>query len=229
MSENKLTNHHWDLTHDESNIAWLTIDRQDTSVNTLNEEVMRELAHIIDYLEQHIPEALVIQSAKKTGFIVGADIEQFQKIKTAEEATQLIRSGQDIFNKLSALKCPTIALIKGFCLGGGLELALACRYRIAIDTKETRLGLPEVKLGIHPGWGGTIRLPQLIGAPKAMDLISFVSQPGIKVKWPIPKIPGMSKFNSKANLSKSPLIGENTKQVIKLIHRVKRNNIYFIY
>ena len=171
MSENKLTNHHWDLTHDESNIAWLTIDRQDTSVNTLNEEVMRELAHIIDYLEQHIPEALVIQSAKKTGFIVGADIEQFQKIKTAEEATQLIRSGQDIFNKLSALKCPTIALIKGFCLGGGLELALACRYRIAIDTKETRLGLPEVKLGIHPGWGGTIRLPQLIGAPKAMDLI----------------------------------------------------------
>src|SRR4029077_1065867 len=114
--------------------------------------------------------AVIIQSAKPSGFIAGADIEQFVQLKTALEAFDLIRQGQLIFDQLAALPIPTIAMIRGFCLGGGLELALACRYRVAEDSQKTILGAPEVKIGIHPGWGGTVRLPQLIGVLPAMDM-----------------------------------------------------------
>lgn len=162
---------HWSLTQDESNIYWLLFDKKDSSTNTLNEATIRELDTILNTLATTQAKALIIRSAKKTGFIVGADITQFKTLKTAEEATQLIRQGQAVFNKLAALPFPTIALIEGFCLGGGLELALACRYRLAEDSPKTKLGLPEVKLGIHPGWGGTVRLPKLVGPLKAMDII----------------------------------------------------------
>ncbi len=162
----------WSLKVDEDNIHWLTLDRSDSNVNSLNESVLREFDQILNSLSQNNQvKALIIRSGKKTGFIVGADIAQFKTIVSAEEATNLIRKGQEIFNKLERLQFPTIAMIEGFCLGGGLELALACRFRIAEDSSKTRLGLPEVKLGIHPGWGGTVRLPNLIGALAAMDLI----------------------------------------------------------
>jgi 3-hydroxyacyl-CoA dehydrogenase/enoyl-CoA hydratase/3-hydroxybutyryl-CoA epimerase len=162
---------HWFLEQDQDNILWLTFDRKDSSTNSLNEATVRELDDILNGLANTTAKALIIRSAKKSGFIVGADISQFKSLHSAEEATALIRQGQAVFNKLEALPIPTIAMISGFCLGGGLELALACQYRLAEDSPKTKLGLPEVKLGIHPGWGGTVRLPALIGPLKAMDII----------------------------------------------------------
>ncbi len=160
----------WFLETDSQDILWLTLDRKDSPVNSLNESILKELDQILNALTQNKSvKAVIIQSNKKTGFIVGADISQFKALENAEQATQLIRKGQEIFDKLEALKIPTVAMISGFCLGGGLEFALACRYRIAEDT--AKLGLPEVKLGIHPGWGGTVRLPKLVGALNAMDVI----------------------------------------------------------
>ncbi len=135
--------------------------------------MLNELSDILEGADRN-PEAkaLVIYSLKDNGFIAGADIQQFGALTDIEKASQFIRHGQHVFNKLEELTLPTIAMIEGFCMGGGLELALACRYRVAVsDDDKTRLALPEVRLGIHPGWGGTVRLPKLIGAPQALGLI----------------------------------------------------------
>ncbi len=162
----------WSLSIDDDEIVWATFDRENSKVNSLNAEVLQEFEQILNVVahNNHF-KALVIRSGKKTGFIVGADIKQFETISSYDEALTLIKKGQAIFSKLEALDIPTIALIEGMCLGGGLELALACRYRIADNSAKTRIGLPEVKLGIHPGWGGSVRLPKLIGAPAAMQVI----------------------------------------------------------
>jgi len=165
-----MENKHWHLQTDENNIIWLCLDRADSSVNSLKLEVLTELDDILNSIDSNA-RGMIIYSGKKTGFIAGADIEQFTKLTTQEQAIELIKQGQDVFNKLEQLKIPTLTMIQGFCLGGGLELALACRYRIAEDSGKTKIGLPEVKLGIHPGWGGTVRLPKLIGAPQALSLI----------------------------------------------------------
>lgn len=163
---------HFSLMRDEHDVVWLTIDREDSNTNTLNLEMFLELKNLFQSLVQNPkPKGLVIQSAKKNGFLAGADIRQFEQFKSEEEAFELVRQGQMIFQMLEDLPFPTVALIHGFCFGGGLELVLACRYRIADDSPKTQLGLPEVMLGIHPGWGGTIRLPRLIGSLKAFDLI----------------------------------------------------------
>ncbi|MCD8499683.1 MAG: enoyl-CoA hydratase-related protein [Gammaproteobacteria bacterium] len=110
-------------------------------------------------------------SGKESGFIAGADIEQFQRCQNAEEGLRLILFGQEVFSALEKMKKPTLALIEGSCMGGGMELTLACRYRVACDVDSTQIGLPEIKLGIHPGWGGSIRLPRLIGAFQALPLM----------------------------------------------------------
>lgn len=161
----------WFINKDEEGIYWLTLDCIDSSVNTLNREVLEELLDILNEIAHHQPRGLIICSGKSTGFILGADITQFTQLTDINETVELVREGQKIFDKLQGLPIPTVAMIEGFCLGGGLELALACRYRVALDSDKTRLGLPEIKLGIHPGWGGTIRLPRLIGAVNALDLI----------------------------------------------------------
>jgi 3-hydroxyacyl-CoA dehydrogenase/enoyl-CoA hydratase/3-hydroxybutyryl-CoA epimerase len=162
----------WRLETDDDQILWLYFDKKDSSVNTVDQDVMEELSRIVDLLAaDKSTKGVVIASGKKSGFIAGADISQFNKFKDIDTAVDLLKLGQGILNKLEALKVPTVAMIDGFCLGGGLELALACRYRVAEDGPKTRLGLPEVKLGIHPGWGGTVRLPRLIGGPEAMNLI----------------------------------------------------------
>lgn len=162
----------WRLETDDNQILWLYFDKQNSSVNTLDYAVMDELSRIIDLVAaDKTTKGLVITSGKKTGFIAGADIAQFTKFKDIDDAFSILKLGQHILDKLEAVKIPTVALIDGFCLGGGLELALACRYRIAEDSPKTRLGLPEVKLGIHPGWGGSVRLPRLIGALQGMNLV----------------------------------------------------------
>lgn len=162
---------HWKLNTDDQQILWLTLDRADQKVNSLNRDVFTELDQIVDQIKSDNPKGVVITSGKKQGFIAGADINQFLKLETPEEAFDLIRQAQLVLDKLEALPMPTLALINGFSMGGGTELALACRYRIALDDPKVRIGLPEVKLGIHPGWGGTIRLPKLIGVIPAMTMI----------------------------------------------------------
>ena len=169
---NLKTHENWKLEKDSDNILWLSFDRKNAAVNSIDAGSFNQLDEIVSTcVNDYNPIALVIKSAKTKGFIAGADITQFAKLKNEQEAYDLIRQGQLILDKLAALPIPTIAMIDGFCLGGGMELALACRYRIATTEQSTKLGLPEVLLGIHPGWGGTIRMPQLIGAMNAMPLI----------------------------------------------------------
>jgi 3-hydroxyacyl-CoA dehydrogenase/enoyl-CoA hydratase/3-hydroxybutyryl-CoA epimerase len=161
----------WRLEIDGGRIAWLYADKADGNTNVLSKEVLEELHFIIDRVAAERPQGLVILSAKSNGFIAGADVKEFTAIHDYDEALELITRGQSILDLIEKLPFPTVAMIHGFCLGGGLELALACRYRVAEDDPRTRLGLPEVKLGIHPGFGGTVRLPPLVGAPAAMDLM----------------------------------------------------------
>lgn len=156
----------------ENNIVWLYFDRANNSTNTISAVVLDELEIILDKLAQQKDiKGLIIASAKNNGFIAGADIKEISQLKSHTEALSFIQKGQKVFAQLAALKIPTVALINGFCLGGGLELALACKYRVASDDVKTKLGLPEVLIGLHPGWGGTVRLPRLIGAMHAMDMI----------------------------------------------------------
>jgi 3-hydroxyacyl-CoA dehydrogenase/enoyl-CoA hydratase/3-hydroxybutyryl-CoA epimerase len=162
---------HFRVETDSDNIAWLHFNKADTSTNVLNAEVFDQLDQHLVQIASQSPRGLVILSEKTNGFIAGADISAFTQIKSTDQALAFLRRGQDVFNRLEALPFPTVALIHGFCLGGGTELALACRYRVSRDDPGTRLGLPEVKLGIHPGWGGSARLVPLLGGLKAMDLI----------------------------------------------------------
>lgn len=161
----------WSVEQDEDRIAWLHFHTPDSSTNVLSAAALTALDEHLSSLEQQAPHGLVILSDKANGFIAGADVREFTQLKTTAEAFAAIRLGQSVFDHLAALPFPTLALIHGFCLGGGMELALACRYRVARDDTGTRLGLPEVRLGIHPGFGGSVRLPPLVGGISAMDLM----------------------------------------------------------
>jgi 3-hydroxyacyl-CoA dehydrogenase / enoyl-CoA hydratase / 3-hydroxybutyryl-CoA epimerase len=162
---------HWTLTVDGDQVGWLTLDKQGASTNTLSRPVLEDLARALDEVARHPLRALVVRSGKKNGFIAGADIQEFTALTDAREGYELVRAGQAIIGRIEALPIPTIALIHGFALGGGLELALACRYRIAADDGRVSIGLPEVQLGIHPGFGGTVRTPRLIGVRRALDMM----------------------------------------------------------
>ncbi|WP_454674760.1 3-hydroxyacyl-CoA dehydrogenase NAD-binding domain-containing protein [Achromobacter pestifer] len=162
---------HWRLERDADGLAWLTFDRAGSAVNALSADTMNELAVVLDALDAAPPKGLIIQSGKATGFIVGADVNEFASLDTPEQARALVARGWNLFKRLAAVRYPTLALIQGHCLGGGLELALACRYRLVADQPGTSLALPEVMLGIFPGWGGMLRLPQVIGAPAALDMM----------------------------------------------------------
>ncbi len=161
---------HWDIKKDAANILWLGMNRQDETVNSINTAVLDELNGILQEVSQNkAARGLIIYSLKRKGFIAGADVNALANFKSPTEAVDFLRKGQAVFSRLEMLSIPTVAMINGFCMGGGLELALACDYRIASDDKDTRLGLPEVLLGIHPGWGGTVRLPKLIGGFNALS------------------------------------------------------------
>ena len=162
---------HWTLAVDGDHVGWLTLDKQGASTNTLSRPVLEDLSRALDEAARHPLRALVVRSGKKNGFIAGADIQEFTALTDASEGYDLVRAGQAIIGRIESLPVPTIALIHGFALGGGLELALACRYRIAADDGKVSIGLPEVQLGIHPGFGGTVRTPRLIGARRALDMM----------------------------------------------------------
>jgi 3-hydroxyacyl-CoA dehydrogenase / enoyl-CoA hydratase / 3-hydroxybutyryl-CoA epimerase len=162
----------WTRERDADDVLWLTLDKPGTSANVLSRDVVTELAALLDNeIEPRLPRAVVLRSAKASGFVAGADIKEFTTLRSADEAYRLVRPAQGIFDRLEALRCPTVAAIHGFALGGGLELALACRYRVALNDEKLSLGFPEVQLGIHPGFGGTVRSVRLIGVRPAMQLM----------------------------------------------------------
>jgi 3-hydroxyacyl-CoA dehydrogenase/enoyl-CoA hydratase/3-hydroxybutyryl-CoA epimerase len=165
------TARNWSLEKDADGLAWLTLDKPGTSANVLSGSVLGELDGVLATLEKEPPRALVVISAKKSGFVAGADIREFTGITDADSGYGLIHRGQQVLNRLAALPCPSVAAIHGFALGGGLELALACRYRVAVGDERLSLGLPEVQLGIHPGFGGTVRSVQVAGVRPAMELM----------------------------------------------------------
>jgi 3-hydroxyacyl-CoA dehydrogenase/enoyl-CoA hydratase/3-hydroxybutyryl-CoA epimerase len=162
---------HWKSETRDDGVVVLAFDREGSGVNTFAQAVLVELDSIIERLLLDPPKGLVIRSAKTSGFIAGADIKEFQTFDQRGTVGDAIRRGQQVFQRLSELPFRTVAAIHGFCMGGGTELALACSYRVASDDPSTRIGLPEVKLGIFPGWGGSVRLPRLVGAPAAFDLM----------------------------------------------------------
>ena len=156
---------------DEAGICWLTFDAPGSSVNVFNEATLRELDDHLEAIESDPAiRALVIRSAKEKVFIAGADLKAIRTLPPTRLAT-FIQLGQSVFSRLAALPVPKIAAIHGACVGGGLEMTLACDHRIASDSDHTRLGLPEVLLGLIPGWGGSTRLPRMIGLAKALGLI----------------------------------------------------------
>ncbi len=165
---------HWKLEREadaDGGIAWAILDTANSSTNTLGAEVMTELGLILDECEKNPPKGLIFKSAKEAGFIAGANIEEFTTADTPQKARALIQRGWDAYNRLAAVGYPTLALVRGHCMGGGTELALACRYRIAVDEPGTKFALPEVMLGIVPGWGGMLRLPQIVGPAAALDMM----------------------------------------------------------
>jgi 3-hydroxyacyl-CoA dehydrogenase/enoyl-CoA hydratase/3-hydroxybutyryl-CoA epimerase len=161
----------WRQETDSDGITWLCLDKAEGSANVLSSAVLLEFDDILGQLEANPPRGLVIYSGKNNGFVMGADINEFTSIKTAEQGFELIRLGQKLFDRLEALRCPTISAISGFCLGGGFELAMACTYRLALANKKPIIGLPEVQLGLHPGFGGTVRSVRMAGVRNAMQLM----------------------------------------------------------
>lgn len=168
MSEQKA----FSLKTDEQNIAWLAIDVPNEKMNTLQAAFADEMTEIFAQLKDSSGvKGLIVHSLKPDNFVAGADVRMLEACKSAAEAESLASQGQTLFQQLSDLPYPVVAAIHGPCLGGGLELALACDYRVCTDADATRLGLPEVQLGLLPGSGGTQRLPRLIGLLPSLDLI----------------------------------------------------------
>lgn len=160
------------LTIDDRNIATLTFDTPHSQVNVFSSGALEAFEKELDQLHPNPNiKALFIESSKENIFIAGADIREIKTANDEASVRAFVKKGQDIFNKIEALPFPTIAMIDGACLGGGLEMALACTYRIATNHAHTRIGLPEVNLGILPGFGGTQRLYPLVGYAKAIELI----------------------------------------------------------
>ncbi|WP_372895334.1 3-hydroxyacyl-CoA dehydrogenase NAD-binding domain-containing protein [Stieleria sp.] len=170
MTHQNLSN--FKLSLDDSGIYRVALDVPGRPMNVLDENVMGELEQIVNELETRGDVKLVVfKSTKESGFLAGADVEAIESIRSAEQADHLMKQGQQLFERIEKLPMTTLAVLHGPCLGGGLELALACDYRIARDNSSTKIGLPEIKLGLIPGWGGTQRLPRRVGLKHALSMI----------------------------------------------------------
>ncbi|TAN52150.1 MAG: crotonase [Betaproteobacteria bacterium] len=161
---------HWRWEQDAQALVWLTFDKAGESTNTFSREAISELIAALDAIAALAPRGLIVRSAKEN-FIAGADVNEFVKFKSAGEALEFTRQGWDMTQKLRDLPFPTTAMVNGFCMGGGLELALACRYRVALDDPKTRFAFPEVMLGIWPFWHGLMWLPKRVGPTAAFDML----------------------------------------------------------
>jgi 3-hydroxyacyl-CoA dehydrogenase/enoyl-CoA hydratase/3-hydroxybutyryl-CoA epimerase len=161
----------WRTETDADGITWLSFDKPGTSTNVLSRETLVELDSHLQAIMRSPPRGLVIRSAKSSGFIAGADVREFAQLTSPAQAFEMVRAAQKIFDQVEALPCPTVAIINGFALGGGLELALACCYRVGVKGEKFSIGLPEVMLGIHPGFGGTVRAVRIAGVRTAMEMM----------------------------------------------------------
>ncbi|HEV7609634.1 MAG TPA: 3-hydroxyacyl-CoA dehydrogenase NAD-binding domain-containing protein [Steroidobacteraceae bacterium] len=161
----------WALETDADGIAWLSFDKPGSSTNVLSHDTLLEFDAQLQKLAQSPPRGVVVRSAKPSGFIAGADVREFSQLTSTAQAFDMVRAAQAILARLEALPCPTVAIIHGFALGGGFELALACRYRVGVKSEKFSIGLPEVMLGIHPGFGGTVRTVRRAGVRTAMEMM----------------------------------------------------------
>jgi len=159
---------HWRAERRDDGNLVLSFDRAEAAVNTFSQDVLLELDALLERIAMEPPKGMVVRSAK-AAFAAGADLKSLQDLDRRGQVGDFIHLGQQVFQKLAELPCPTVAAIHGFCMGGGTEISLACRYRVAAT--DARIGLPEIKLGIFPGWGGSARLPRLVGAPAAFDMM----------------------------------------------------------
>ncbi len=166
-----LSLNHWKIKQDIEGYLWVYADRADESVNSLSPEMIMEIIPILDWAESYGVPGLGFLSAKTSGFIAGFDIRAFDDFMDDSKLAEALANANHLLNRIETLSFPTACGIDGFCMGGGLELALVCRYRVARNDDKTRLGLPEVKLGLHPGFGGTMRLCRLIGGKDAVPLM----------------------------------------------------------
>jgi len=161
----------WIAQTDDKGIVWLSLDKQGTDTNVLSVSVLDQLDFLIEQVIDDNPTAVIFQSAKASGFIAGADVKEFLEVSNTQEALIMIKRGQKVFSRIASLPCPTVALIEGFCMGGGTELALACDYRIMLDDSSSKIGLPEVKLGIHPAFGGAVRSTEILSPLHSLDMM----------------------------------------------------------
>ncbi len=162
---------HWRATSDIDGLLWLALDREGSALNTLGSEVLAELEQLVDTIERKPPTGVALLSGKHGSFIAGADVREFDQVTDAAMARAQIQRVHQLFDRIERLPCPTVAAIDGVCLGGGLELALAFGYRIARDVPATRIGFPEIKLGIYPGFGGSARTITRLGGHQALPLM----------------------------------------------------------
>ncbi len=162
---------HWKLCYDDNNIAWCHLDMQNASTNLLSIAVIEELNTLLDGFNANLPQAVILLSDKNNGYIFGADIKEFTTLDTQQQALDFLQRGHALMDKLEALTCPTVSMVHGNCFGGGTELSLACDYIVASDDQKTNIGLPEIKLGIHPGYGGTVRSIKRCGPVAAMGIM----------------------------------------------------------
>ncbi len=165
-----MTTQHWKSETDTQGVTWLCLDKADAKANVLSGDVLMELNSLIEPMMDAPPAGLVIWSGKQRSFVMGADINEFTTIETPERAYELVRLGQTLMDRIEGLACPTVCVINGVCMGGGLELAMSCDYRIAFHSDSKLIGLPEVKLGLHPGFGGTVRVNQICGVRAGMPI-----------------------------------------------------------
>ncbi|OUT98116.1 MAG: hypothetical protein CBC01_04170 [Betaproteobacteria bacterium TMED41] len=182
---NKFSSNSWKLHIDDEKILWVTLDCPDRSANILSNVVRKDLNILIDGFTNQSTNnqdskeviGIVFKSDKKSGFAAGADITEFKSLASTEnfieQSRNLVIDGWNLYEKLEILSkdIPTVALVNGFCMGGGFEFALACKYIVTVDQPKTKMALPEVQLGIYPGWGGIKRLPYRTGAFVAFEII----------------------------------------------------------
>ncbi len=163
---------HFSMETDDRGVTTVKLDVRGRPMNVLDASVITELEQIVSWLALRDDAPLtVFRSGKESGFLAGADVKAIRAIDSAEQAEATLKRGQRLFDRVEQLPMPTLAVLHGPCLGGGLEFSLACDYRIARDNSSTQIGLPEIKLGLIPGWGGTQRLPRLIGCREALEMI----------------------------------------------------------
>lgn len=209
----------WSLSVREG-IGQLTLDQPGSEVNILTSETMKALSAALDEVPSRSDvKALLITSSKSRIFIAGADIKEIEKISTPQEAFEKAEQGKAVFKKLERLKIPTVCVINGACLGGGYELALSCRYRVASFSTNVKIGLPEVNLGILPGFGGSIRLPRLLGLLKALPLILagrvVSAEEALKLGMVDRLFPEKTLIDDALAFTRSVLKGESVKRPVK--------------